>query len=150
VRRTLLGLFLLVQVALGGCHPEGPRDVARAGVITVAGAARAVNEACTKIVTDAVKESEWLSKRQLQAVLEAGGQCETSLTAARPLLETAARLVDASNGPDQWAAACATLQAATELTAAVANVRSVGGKVSPEIDQALSAGKYIGASCSAQ
>lgn len=108
----------------------------------MAGAAKVVENACYEVVSSSAKNSEWLSKAQLQAVLSVGEKCQTGLEKVRPLLDTAAKAVDAS-GPESWAGACAALEAATVLTDLLANVRMVGGTVPREVDEALRAGKWV-------
>lgn len=150
MKARILGAILLILVGLGcGTSAQSAHDVARVSVISVAGVAKLVDDACDAMVSNAVKEADYLSKAQMLRVLQTGTMCAEGLATARPLLEAAAASVDAVDGPVQWATACGVLKAVTALAKVVEAVRQVGGTFPAGVDQALTAGKYIGASCSA-
>lgn len=145
-------LALIVSVAFVGfvgCAqaPKDAHDVARAGVISLAAAAKVTSSVCMQMVFDAAEHEADLGPSGMQMVLHVGAMCETTLKSVMPLLESAAAGVDVWNDAAQGKISCTLVRATDALMALEGELRAAGVSIPWELDQALQVGRFAGAAC---
>jgi signal transduction protein with GAF and PtsI domain len=144
VKAFLLALVLLVA----GCmNPKTSHDVARAGVISLAAAARVTHAVCASTILDAVDHQDELSEAQVTKVMHLGAACENGLKIARVLLENAAMGVDKWQDLNAVKVACTVARITDALSEVEMELRQYGANIPWELGQALAVGKYAGALC---